>query len=128
MHRLSTSSPRRRGPITADACKGRLTLQRLCQLNGHGVWVPAFAGTTRCASLLMPASGNLGADAADAGGGRLLLLDMEAADFRGAVDMRPAAEFQRDVADFVNRNLVAVAVGEQSDRAGGTRLLQRHHG
>src|ERR1044072_934397 len=46
-------------------------------------------------------SGNLGADAADAGGGRLLLLDLEAADLRGAADMRSAAEFHRDVADLV---------------------------
>src|SRR3954471_16301 len=74
------------------------------------------------------ASRNLGADAADASGGRLFFLDMEAADFRGAADMRPAAEFHRDVADLVDRDLVAIAVGEQADGAGGARLLQRHHG
>src|SRR5436305_15113000 len=73
-------------------------------------------------------SGDLGADTANAGRGRLLFLDMEAADFGGPADMRAAAELKRDVADLVDRNLVAIAVGEQTDRARGARLLQRHHG
>jgi len=42
---LSSSSPRKRGPITTVVC-WRRSRQPLCQKRGRGVWVPACAGTT----------------------------------------------------------------------------------
>jgi hypothetical protein len=42
---LSASSPRKRGPITTLVGWSR-SRQPPCQTRRHGVWVPAFAGTT----------------------------------------------------------------------------------
>ena len=68
-----------------------------------------------------------GLDAADAGGGGLLLLDLEAAELLRVRDVRTAADLLRDVADRVERDLVAVLRAEERHRALGLRLLDRRH-
>src|ERR1700733_4258040 len=40
------SSPRTRGPMTPSACDESKASTTLVQTRRHGVWVPAFAGTT----------------------------------------------------------------------------------
>src|SRR5437016_5013312 len=46
--RLSTSSPRRKpGPITTNGCGRGCWSYSLLQYYSLGLWVPAFAGTTR---------------------------------------------------------------------------------
>ena len=47
----SKSSPRTRGPITTGVCGLGWSSHTALKLRGLGVWVPAFAGTTRKGSV-----------------------------------------------------------------------------